>query len=235
MSQDFSRQNLQGCSFKGQDLTGTDFSYADIRGADFTNAILRGANFSHVKAGLQYHRAIGLLLVSLLLAALSGLTLAIAAAWANYILTNLPILVSLILFALFCAIAICKSIEAALGAIAVAVAVTLATTVAGIATLPVAVSVPGAVVLAVTGTVAGALAVAVARIVAGIYSWALASAVGMAVTLAYAGFGVGTIAGTFILLGNYIGRRSLAKDKKYTLIRKIAITIAGTKPIFTSG
>ena len=31
MSQDYSGQNLRGCSFRGQNLEGADFSYADIR------------------------------------------------------------------------------------------------------------------------------------------------------------------------------------------------------------
>ncbi|MBD2562133.1 pentapeptide repeat-containing protein [Nostoc linckia FACHB-391] len=30
MPQDFSSQNLRGCSFKGQNLAGANFSYADI-------------------------------------------------------------------------------------------------------------------------------------------------------------------------------------------------------------
>jgi predicted SnoaL-like aldol condensation-catalyzing enzyme len=53
MPQDFSSQNLRGCSFKGQNLEGANFSYADIRGADFTAANLRSTNFSHAQAGLQ--------------------------------------------------------------------------------------------------------------------------------------------------------------------------------------
>ncbi|MBO3460089.1 MAG: pentapeptide repeat-containing protein [Aetokthonos hydrillicola CCALA 1050] len=52
MCQDFSYQNLQGCSFSGLDLTGANFSHADIRGAKFTNTILRGANFSYAWTGL---------------------------------------------------------------------------------------------------------------------------------------------------------------------------------------
>ncbi|NEU72579.1 hypothetical protein PI95_008360 [Hassallia byssoidea VB512170] len=72
MPPDYSGQNLRGRSFKGQNLTGANFSRADIRGADFSNATIRGANFSYVKAGLQDHWTIGLIIFSLLLAVISG-------------------------------------------------------------------------------------------------------------------------------------------------------------------
>ncbi len=73
MPPDYSGHNLRGRSFKGQNLTGANFSKADIRGANFTNAILKNANFTGVKAGLQRRWVIGLLIVTLLLSALSGL------------------------------------------------------------------------------------------------------------------------------------------------------------------
>jgi len=72
MPQDFSGQNLRGRSFKGQNLEGVNFSGADIRSADFTGANLRNANFSHATAGLQRRWATFLLIVSWLLAGISG-------------------------------------------------------------------------------------------------------------------------------------------------------------------
>ncbi|MBW4572605.1 MAG: pentapeptide repeat-containing protein, partial [Tolypothrix carrinoi HA7290-LM1] len=72
MPPDYSGQNLRGRSFKGQNLTGANFSKADIRGANFTNAILKDANFRSAKAGLQTRWVIGLLIVSWLLAIISG-------------------------------------------------------------------------------------------------------------------------------------------------------------------
>jgi uncharacterized protein YjbI with pentapeptide repeats len=72
MPPDYSGQNLRGRSFKGQNLTGANFSGADIRGANFTNAILKDADFTGAKAGLQRRWVIGLLIISWLLAIISG-------------------------------------------------------------------------------------------------------------------------------------------------------------------
>ena len=58
----FRRVNLRGQSFKGQDLAGADFSEADIRSTNFTGA----------KCGLQKRWAIVLVLISWLLAGISG-------------------------------------------------------------------------------------------------------------------------------------------------------------------
>ncbi|NJO63667.1 MAG: pentapeptide repeat-containing protein [Richelia sp. RM2_1_2] len=72
MPPDYSGQNLCGRSFKGKNLEGANFSYADIRGTNFTGANLKGANFTGAKAGLQRHWALLLVLVSCLLAGVSG-------------------------------------------------------------------------------------------------------------------------------------------------------------------
>jgi hypothetical protein len=80
MPQDFSGQNLRGRSFKGQNLAGANFSYADIRSADFTSANLVGANFKGASSGLQRRWVIILVLVSWLLAGISGFFFAYARA-----------------------------------------------------------------------------------------------------------------------------------------------------------
>jgi uncharacterized protein YjbI with pentapeptide repeats len=81
---DFSGQNLQGRSFKGQNLTGANFSNTDIRSTDFTNATLIGANFNSTKAGLQRRWTVGLMLCSLLLLIVSGLSATLVGTLAWY-------------------------------------------------------------------------------------------------------------------------------------------------------
>ncbi|MEG4249420.1 pentapeptide repeat-containing protein [Microcoleus sp. Pol10D4] len=228
MSQDFSRKNLRGRSFKGQDLTGADFSYADIRGADFTNAILRGANFSYAKAGLQHHWAISLVILSFLLATVSGLTSAIASAWIYYVLINVPTAIGLILLAVSFISSIRKALEAAIWTVPVAAIVGVAMAVTGTATLPVAVSIPGAVVLFVSGTILAALAVAGAVVASAAYAGVATLIVALVVTLVYAGIKAGAVASFFILLGGYIGWQASVGEPKFAFIRKIAIAFAAT-------
>ncbi len=74
VGQDYSGQNLRGRSFKGKDLTGANFSNANIRSTDFTDAVLIGANFSRSQMGLQRRWATVLMLFSLLLSIVSGLS-----------------------------------------------------------------------------------------------------------------------------------------------------------------
>ncbi len=71
----FQGQNLTGANFTNADIRGANFTNADIRGANFTNALLKDANFANAKAGLQQRWKICLVIISLLLSAISALTL----------------------------------------------------------------------------------------------------------------------------------------------------------------
>ncbi len=68
----FTHQNLQNRSFKGQNLAGSDFQGADIRGCNFKNAQLNGANFTGAIAGLSRRQKVGLVLLTISVALVSG-------------------------------------------------------------------------------------------------------------------------------------------------------------------
>lgn len=180
MPLDFSGQNLRGRSFKGLDLTGANFSHTDIQGANFSHAILKEANFSYAQAGLKQGAVVSLFILSLILAALSGL----ASGFTGYLMTyffqpkNLfgypfpPTLVVLIILAIFFTTFTQQGAKAAFKALAVAVIVA-----AFIALSGALVS-----VIAVLGVIAGALAVAGSISIAGARAGIIAIAESLAVS-----------------------------------------------------
>ena len=164
-AKNFAGQNLRGRSFKCQDLSGADFSGADLRGTDFTDAILREANFSKAKTGVQKRWLAFQLVISFVIAALSGFLAAFAGLWValfltpNYIkdFTIIPAIAMIFIIAvLFFAIIRQGFTAEAFGTVALAVAVAVA----------------GAVALAGAGAVAVAGAVALAGALAGAGAWA---------------------------------------------------------------
>jgi uncharacterized protein YjbI with pentapeptide repeats len=247
MSKDFHRQNLRGLSFKRQDLRGADFSYADIRGSDFTQAILVGANFSHTKAGLKVGWFLALRVVLLFIATLAGFISAYAGAFVGgaVVLDLFVASFTLILFLGFVSITILKGISTALWLFAVTV----------VTSITIFLALPGtddsrasAVLLAIvitvniSGVLVGAIAVAVSRILC--KTWMLVI-LGFA-TLAAAVLGtlagseeiIGIpakfvkvlaiaipVTGALVSLSLYIGWRAIAGDKKYALVRRIAIVL----------
>jgi uncharacterized protein YjbI with pentapeptide repeats len=246
MPPDFSGQNLRGRSFRGLDLTDANFSHTDIRGANFTNAILRGANFSHTKAGLKRRAVIGLLILSLILAALSGL----ASGFTGYLTTYFfqpkhllgypfpPSLVVLVILAIFFTVFIQHSAKAAFKALAISL----------IAASFVALSGAFVSIIAVVGALAGALAVAASISVAGASAGIITIAESLIVSGALAVVGsremtrVVAESSNTILLGTelpaialalavqslsaYMGWKALSGDEQFALVRQIAITLA---------
>ena len=69
---DFKGISLRGQSFRGQNLSGADFSGADLRSTKFIDVDLRESKFTSAKCGLQKRWATFLLIVSWLLALISG-------------------------------------------------------------------------------------------------------------------------------------------------------------------
>ncbi|MFB2919586.1 MULTISPECIES: pentapeptide repeat-containing protein [Aerosakkonema] len=253
MGKDFSGQNLRGQSFKGQDLTGADFSYADIRSADFSNAILVGANFSHATAGLQRRWATCLLIGSLLLSALSGLILAFNGVWLVSFLFNKTIyyrlsgVIFLILFLIFFIVTVWKGLEAALGFVAVAVALTITSSFIWSLTFPeigkYAVATTATVLLAIvvaviciqTVTVAGAINIAgnlagtgdvVASIIVALTVSIIADYSTLEVSVLLAVVGTFSMVLFVGLVSSYVAWRALAGDEKFPVTRSIAVAFA---------
>jgi uncharacterized protein YjbI with pentapeptide repeats len=247
MSKDFHGQNLRGRSFKRQDLKGANFSGADIRGSDFTQAKLNEANFSHTKAGLKLSWLIALQIVLFFLATLAGFISAYAGAFVGgtVVLDLFVASFTLILFLGFVSITILRGISTALWLFAVTV----------VTSITIFLALPGtddsrasAVLLAIvitvniSGVLVGAIAVAVSRILC--KTWMLVI-LGFA-TLAAAVLGtlagsegiIGIpakfvkvlaiaipVTGALVSLSLYIGWRAIAGDKKYALVRRIAIIL----------
>ncbi|MBE9136958.1 pentapeptide repeat-containing protein [Nodosilinea sp. LEGE 07088] len=89
----FGSSNLCGQSFKGQDLSGADFRKSDIRGADFSQSNLSGTRFNHCQAGLTPLRTIIFIVLSWLLAAISGVFLGLAIYLVLLIFVPTPLLI----------------------------------------------------------------------------------------------------------------------------------------------
>ena len=234
MPPDYSGQNLQGRSFKGQDLTDANFSQADIKGADFTNAILKGADFTGAKAGLQKRWVIGLLIITLLLSALSGLFSTVSVVLMYNIKKDIIAgIVALITLAIFCIITARKGLLAGLGMVAVAFgvvavsAVTFASSVQGIAI--------GLLVLAFAGVVTASVTFTFVFSFAFTFIFAIFFTIFFAFIFAIilGNFDVPiaivfAVAVVFVIFSAYIGWRSLNGDERDSWIRFYAIAFAAT-------
>ncbi len=234
--QDYSGQNLRGRCFKGRNLTGANFCSANIKGADFSNAILINADFRGAKAGLQRRWTTGLLIVSWLLAVVSGIfsipisvfvtSISDTKNVENFIVGVIPSIVVTVFFI----VTLLKGLTAGSGTIPVVVAVAVAVAFTVSAKAAVAVALAGT--FSIAATVAAAVAAAVALIADIAVALATAILITFAVAIAFARpstfpevFAF-AFAGAWTLLSTYIGWRSLAYDEKDVWVRSVAIAFA---------
>jgi uncharacterized protein YjbI with pentapeptide repeats len=245
MAHEFHGANVLGADFRRENLAGADFSHADIRGANFSNAVLVGANFSNARAGLPTFWVIALVALSLILSLFAGLISAYAGALIGDLLSDKTYgasffgIVSLITLAIFLIVILWEGLGATLATLTEVVAACL---IAALAFFPD--NQEGLLF----GTVFTALALAGAM--AGICNMAVAVAVGRVMALpgnkAFTGFMafIGAVLGALfggrqvaafliaglvalaaMTLGAYVSWQAIAGDKKYWLIRSLAIGI----------
>jgi uncharacterized protein YjbI with pentapeptide repeats len=257
MAAEIQNKNLQNIDFRGQNLTGKNFSNTDIRGVNFSSTVLVGANFSHAKAGLPIIWTIGLITLSIILSLFAGLIAAYGGAFIGDLLSGKTYghtifgIISLICLISFLIIIFWSGLGATLAILSELIAAFL---IAVLAFLPETESklidslIVGAVftVIGLAGSLAGlvnmALAVAIARVMAlpkvriimslmallGIVLGAL-----LGVRSQVSAYFISVIVGlATITLGAYVGWQAIADNKKYSLIRSLAVGIVshgGTK------
>lgn len=243
MVHEFHGANLRGRDFQGQNLAGANFSNTDIQGANFNNAILIGANFHNAKAGLAVLHTIGLIALSLILSLFAGLIGGYAGALIGDLFSNnyssLGI-ICLIILAIFIIVVLWDGLGATLAIIAEVVAALL---IAALAFLPDQKT--GLIIdtqftaLGLAGTLASignmAVTVAVAKSMAWSGTIAVTGLIGVIGVVLGAMLGVrsevlaylisGIVGLGAILIGAYIGYQALSGNKKYSLIRLLAISI----------
>ncbi|MDJ0659966.1 MAG: pentapeptide repeat-containing protein [Crocosphaera sp.] len=234
----FSGEKLRGQNFAGQNLSEANFSNCDIRGANFKGATLTGANFTEATAGLQKRWIIGLMLVALLFTGLFSFVAPILGVLVAYIFDSSSLenqvigWTSLLVLLIFCIFSYFRGLVGGAVAVALAVPVALAFTVALDGGLAAAVALGGGVAFTVVGAVVGAVAVAggIAFTVAGAVAFTIA--VGGAGVLALVGAAVGAfaVAGAvpLTLFSCYLAYRAMKGDPKDAWIKNFAVAFATT-------
>ena len=243
MLHEFHNANLRSKDFRGQNLMGANFSHANIEGANFNNAILIGANFCNTKAGLSFFRTFILIILSLILSFLAGLIGGYAGALLGDLFGNkysILGIVCLITLTIFIIVLVREGLGATLAIITEIVA---AFVIAALAFLPDKAT--GLIIdiqftaLALAGTLASIGNIAVAMFISKSMAWSGTVAVNglIAVFGVVLGaiFGVRSEVSAYLIsgfvglgaisFGTYIGYQALSGNKKYSLIRLLAISI----------
>ncbi len=262
MNQNFTGANLQGKSFQNKDLSSTNFSGANLRGTDFRNAILTGANFSNVKAGLQSHWIIGIIIICLILGILSGYISGYVGGFSGSALVHegyfsIPFwstIVAIFVLGTFALATIRQGFGSSLGTLAfitalAAIIVASASRGEEVIANAVIFLVTQSLVIggAVAGVMIGALAIALIKLVLKSNLVIFIGIISLISAIPGILEGLGDIPSQFLIIAwtiailvtilvifvvNIVGLRSGADEKKYPLIRTLAIiitTFRGTK------
>jgi uncharacterized protein YjbI with pentapeptide repeats len=242
MLKHWSHHNLRNRSFRHQDLRGADFVGADISGTDFTDALLTNANFSQAKAGLSKLLILRFLFFTVLLAFLSGFIAAYAGAVLGNLFTATSlsqlsigcfVLTGLILFGI---ISIRNGFTNQLGIISLVTATSIVSIVA-ITPNPEIASRAAVSSLAFGGAIAGLVSLSTAIS----SSRKSRSCISIAILGIIAGtlfgipmenhgvfdfIGVAIVSLSTLILANYIAQRANHNDRRYQLIRTLAISLS---------
>jgi uncharacterized protein YjbI with pentapeptide repeats len=247
-------KNLQNADFRDQNLTGEDFSNADIRGANFSSAILVGVNFSNAKAGLPIIWTVGLIILSLIISLFAGLIAGYAGAFIGDLLSGRTYghttfgIISLISLISFLIIIFWQGLGSTLAILSEVIAAFLIAILAFLPETDSKTLIVGAVftVIGLAGSLAGlvnmALAIAIARVMTlpkvrfiiifmGLLGIILGALLGVR-SQPSAYFISGIVGLAAITLGAYVGWQAISGNKKYTMIRTLAVGIVcqgGTK------
>ena len=230
------KPNLRGANLSKKNLALADFSNADIRNTNFRGANLRGAKFRGAKAGLGSQWRILLVVVSWLLALISGFF----SGAVGHIVSQIALSprfevellgwISLMVVIIFFFATFCRGIISALEAVAVVFAYIFASFFAGVGGFEV-LAYAFAGVFGLVGPLVGVYAFALVKAYDGAYALAFAFAgvgvcVGSAVNLVFAAAGA-----IMTLLCADIAWQALEGNEKYALIGNITIAfvaIGGT-------
>ncbi|MEM9507395.1 MAG: pentapeptide repeat-containing protein [Cyanobacteria bacterium P01_E01_bin.35] len=250
----FQRVNLAGQSFKGQNLSNVDFREANIRSTNFVKANLTRANFQEARCGLESRWERLQIILSFLLAAISGVTSSLALALVSLIANSessnriagwigLSVLIIFVIVTIYKGIRVFMAVGAIAFTLAGAVAITIAIgigietdalTVAAVMTVSITLAVVSAVVAATTA----ALTVSIITILRKIGSVFVVGGVILGTI-----FGANVLAvartGTIELIifsslvltaiNTHIGWRILRGDKRDAWVHSIAIAFTAIK------
>ena len=229
----YSKQDLQGKTFKGENLQNANFNGADLRGLDFSSANLIGADFSKSKTGMKIPAAVLVFLFALVVSLFSGYIAMLTGITIQSLIksteANLQVAgyITIGYFVIFIAIAFWKGIFKAINKVffimlALTIVLGLFFYLTGLGTgvgalraalalmLMLLMFIVGTISRATAGTLASNILFLVVALGGGMFGKSL-------------GGGLGTVA--MAIACAVISKRALKVENKSSILRKIALTV----------